>query len=364
MKQNQRLILIKGVFAVAILISTVRFLILNNDVKKQVKIIESTEVGVYSNTFSVMGTFAKVKFCGTQTQTELAAKTVIKKFDLINEHLNTFNKKSELSRLNATAYTKPFKCSPLLWDILQKCRTAYEFSDHTFDVTAKPLMNLWGFYRKRPTPSLPSKAEVNFALSKVGFDKIIFNDKERTVKFSVKEMAIDLGGIAKGYAVDLAVNTLLEQKIIDNGIINLGGNLRILPNTVKKLGNNFPVKIGITNPFQNDTTCGFVELKTASVATSGNYERFLKIDGKKYGHIMNPVTGEPVSDICGVSVVTTSATDADWMSTTVFINGEKSAEKILNQYPNTAILIIKKNNAIKFSNITTKEKDFWDNIKF
>lgn len=337
-----------------------------NKNKKFVKIMKQNQTGIFSLNFNVMGTFARVKFFGTKEQTQLASQAVTEQFNLINEHLSAFNKESELSQLNETAFDKPFKCSPMLWDVLVLSKKAYKFSNGAFDITAKPLMDLWGFYRKRTIPTLPTKEETTEALSKVGLNKVIFNDKNKSVKFTVKGMAIDLGGIAKGYAVDLAVQTLLEKKIIDNGLINLGGNIRILPQTMRDLNNNKPIKIGITDPFDNDKICGEVSVNATSIATSGDYERFVIINNKHYGHIMNPKTGKPAEHIYGVSIITPLAADADWMSTTIFINGDKDAIKILEKFPDTAILIIKesKDGKIiikKHSNLDNKY--IWKNIK-
>lgn len=361
--------------AISVAVVTIAFILYFTNYNKRkekrqkqevVKMIEHRQTGKFSLNFNVMGTFARVKFFGTKEQTQLASKTVMEQFNLINEHLSAFNKESELSQLNATAFDKPFKCSPMLWDILILSKKAYIFSDRTFDITAKPLMNLWGFYRKSMTPTLPTKEATAEALAKVGLDKVIFDDKNKSVKFTVKGMAIDLGGIAKGYAVDLVVQTLLDKKIIDNGLINLGGNIRILPKTMRDLNGNKPIKIGITDPFKNDKTCGNVSVNATSIATSGDYERFVMINGKRYGHIMNPATGKPAEHIYGVSIITPLATDADWMSTTIFINGEKSVKKILAKFTNTAILIIKKSNdgkivIKKHSNLDIK--NIWGNIK-
>ena len=373
MNNSKKFSALKIVFIIALIISTIKFIKnkkINSNNNNNNSTANSTEknknIGVLTKSFNVMGTFARLKLFGTKEETEKAAKIVINQFNLINKHLNTFNKNSELSHLNATAFEKTFKCSPLLWDILKKCQTAYIISDGSFDVTAKPLMNLWGFYRKRPTPTLPTKKEIKDVLTKVGFNKIILNNKEKSVKFTVQGMAIDLGGIAKGFAVDLAVEKLLEQQIIKGGIINLGGNLRILPQTNTCLNKNELIKIGITNPFKSRKTCGFIKLTNNSVATSGDYERFVTINDKRYGHIMNPKTGKPVENIYGVTIITPSATDADWISTTIFINGEKSAQKIINNYPNTAILIIKEDQkgkiiVKKYSNLV--DKNIWNNIK-
>ncbi|QSH41488.1 FAD:protein FMN transferase [Lentisphaerota bacterium ZTH] len=290
--------------------------------------------------YPIMGTFARIMLFGKkQMLVDQAADRVMDIFENIQSTCNIFDPDSELSRLNQTAYDRPFKCSPQLWSFLEVSRKAYQLSDGAFDITARPLMKLWGFYSKRG--NLPSAAEIKKAESKIGLDKVIFNDEEKTVKFTVKGMSFDLGGIAKGIAVQAAANAVMKMGV-KSGIIDLGGNMFCLPKPPLNRPGSEAYLIGIRNPLHTQQIMGVVEMLDQAVATSGNYERYVTIDGHHYTHIMDPRTGKPVEDMLSVTIVTPNAGDADFLSTAVFIRGEQFARDILKKFKDTGIIIIRR----------------------
>ena len=288
--------------------------------------------------FVIMGTFARTVIYGKPALTEKASNTVREVFIRIEKTCNIFDPESEISRLNATACTKAFKCSPLLWAMFKSSRRAYDISGGTFDVSARPLMLLWGFYRKRGD-TLPTTQEIRDAESKVGLNKAVFDDKNHTVKFTVPGMSIDFGGIAKGIAVQIAAEEI-KSLGVKQGVIDLGGNMYCLgsPPAPKEF-----YVIGIRNPLEKNKACAKLLLCDQAVATSGNYERYRTIKGHHYTHIMNPKTGKPVEDMLSVTVVTPKAGDADVISTSVFINGVGFAKQICREKPDTGIFIIRRN---------------------
>ncbi len=287
----------------------------------------------YEERFRVMGTIAGFTFFGSPADNEEAARAARAAFEEVVRIANLYNPQSELSRLNRDAFDHPFPCSPQLWLLLEEARQAWEFSDGAFDITAKPLMDLWGFYRKRGD-TLPTPEEIAAARRLVGLEKVTFDDDKQTVRFTLPGMALDLGGIAKGFAVDLAAEAVIDLGL-QQGVIDLGGNLRLLPEPPP--GKEF-YSVGIRNPAKPDTILpGTYELRSASLSTSGNYERFVTIQGKLYGHIMNPATGEPTTATGSVTVIAPSAMLADWLSTTLFLN-PSSAEKATQTFPGVSVL--------------------------
>lgn len=313
-------------------------------------------------TFPVMGTIAQVTFYGDKKQCENAADAVQDTFNKVSKTCNIFDPESELSKLNQTAYEKPFKCSDRLWEMLQAGRRAYKVSDGAFDITARPLMVLWGFYRKRGE-SLPSPAETADALRRTGLDKVIFNDKEKSVKFTVKGMSFDLGGYAKGAAVDLAAAEVSKLEV-NCGIINLGGNMRCLP---KPPPERDAYVIGIRDPFDKSGVCGRVQVLDKALATSGNYERYVTINGKQYTHIMNVKTGQPVADMYSVTVIAPTALDTDIYSTSVFIKGVDYARSVVKLRPDISFLIIRpeadgKTKVYRVNGLENRVK--WGELKF
>lgn len=297
-------------------------------------VVENKEEDVQDRVFPVMGTMAQVKFYGRPHEVEKAANLAQEVFRMVEKTCSTFNPESELYKLNKNAYQQPVKCSELLWEVLLKSREAYRISEGVFDPTVRPLMEVWGFYRSRQ--ELPPVSEITEARKRVGMDKVTFNDEERTVKFQVEGMALDLGGIAKGYAVDMAAENVRKFNI-KSGIINLGGNIYCFPTPPEK--RKF-YTVSIRNPLDKEKSCGVIRILNKSVATSGNYERYVTFDNKNYTHIINPKTGMPVENMLSVTALTTRAVDADLLSTTIFVGGLPMADKLYRELPDTQFLIM------------------------
>ncbi len=268
--------------------------------------------------FGTMSTIATFQFSGSGRKVDRAAADARAQITSVEKLCNIFDPASELSRLNASAADRPFRCSGELWEILTLSRKYHVLSDGAFDPTIRPLMNLWGFHGKRKT--VPSQAEIDSALRLCGLDKVVFDDAAKTVFFPQKGMSVDLGGIAKGWAVDRAAAAAVQAGI-RRGTIDLGGNIRTI-------ANDRPYTIGIRDPRDGSKLLRKFTLNGESIATSGSYERFSVIDGKRYSHIMNPKTGRPVpAEMLSATVIAPTAVESDAFSTSVFINGSGFAEK-------------------------------------
>lgn len=287
--------------------------------------------------FPVMGTFARTVIYGPPELAAQASDAVRDIFFEVEKTCNIFTPESELSRLNASACEQPFKCSPLLWNMFNAARRAYVVSGGAFDVSSRPLMLLWGFYRKRGD-TLPARTEIDNVKTKVGLDKIVFDDKTHTVKFSRPGMSIDMGGIAKGVAVQMATEKMASLGI-KHGVIDLGGNMYCFGTPP------YPRKfyiIGVRDPLARNGICARLAMCNQAVATSGNYERYVTIKGHHYTHIMNPKTGRPVEDMLSATVICPDAGDADFLSTSVFINGPAFAERICGADPGIGVFIVRR----------------------
>ncbi len=290
----------------------------------------------FRRAFPVMGTIGAFTLYGDDPAAADEAMTAARaEFDRVRKFANLYDPESELSRLNRSAASAPFACSDELWLLLSEARQAFEFSNGAFDITAKPLMDLWGFYRKRGD-SLPSAAETEQARKLVGLEKVVFDDDAHTVFFPVSGMSFDLGGIAKGYAVDLAAEAVTARGFT-RGVIDLGGNLKLLPQGPP--GHSF-YRVGIRDPRNRDEVLPEpMELRDAALSTSGDYERFVTIGGVRYGHIMDPATGMPTRSEYSVTVVAPSALLADWLSTAVFLRGEALARRAEQSFPGVEVTI-------------------------
>ncbi len=286
--------------------------------------------------FPVMGTFCTISVYGNEAALNAAHAAGKAEFDRVNAACSLFDPKSELSRLNATAGSREFICSEAMWFLIKRAQKAYVESLGNFDITVKPLMDLWGFYRKRGQEP-PSDAEIKSTLDKVGFEKLVLDDARRSIRFSVPGMALDMGGIAKGYAADLAAAAIVRCGIV-SGVVDIGGNLRFLP--APPPGRR-SYKVAIRDPrHKGKTLPDILEIAPGrAVSTSGDYERFVTLGGKRYGHIISPQSGIPGS-VPATSVIADNALDADIFSTSCSLGGRKTADNIRKDYPRTEIIFV------------------------
>jgi thiamine biosynthesis lipoprotein len=282
-----------------------------------------------------MGTFASVSVpaaasdalpdCLSQTSTIFAE---------CDRLLSTYIDTSEVSRINRQAGGEAVAISARTTEMLKLARHYGDLCGGAFDISIKPLMRLWGFREGEPPVSLPDPADLEKLLPLVDYRSVELG--QATARLPRKGMRIDLGGIAKGYAVDAAYDALVAAGHRDI-LVNLGGNMR---------GRGLAApdrawRVGVRNPFDRSQLVGAVALPDGwAVATSGNYERFVEIDGRRYAHIMDPRTGLPVQGIAGVTVLSRLGVEADALSTALFVEGMKGAQAILDQAPDTEALLI------------------------
>ncbi len=238
---------------------------------------------------------------------------------------------------NSKDKAKPIKIHDEAFGIIKRSIEFSKLSDGAFDITCVPLLELWGF-AGTPVLKTPDKNGIRKVLKNVGFENIILDEDKKTVSLSSNRMKIDLGGIAKGYAVDRAI-AVLKDNGIKNAIVDAGGDIYCLGSKSKNLSWN----VGIQHPRDKNKLISRISLKDKAVATSGDYERFFVIEGKKYSHIVNPKTGYPVEEVpMSVTVVADDCTIADALATAVFVLGPRDGIRLLNGMPNVSGIVISK----------------------
>ena len=290
---------------------------------------------VYHYSFPSMGTACE--FTIWTDRKEDAEKLVLEAralVDSIEQKLSTYQPESEINKMNSSAFESEFKCSDVLWENLKLAEYAFKVSNGGFDVTIGPLVKLWAIKKKRS--QIPSDEEILKTLKIVGFNNLVLNEANKTVKFKVDGLKVDFGGLTKGWAVDKTAELFMKSGF-NKFIVNLGGNLYCSP-AVPEGKKSF--KIGIKDPVKPDLLCAKVDIKAQAVATSGNYEQFIIIDGKRYTHIIDPRSGYPVSGVDAVTVISNSATLSDILSTAVFVEGEKLIPSLQRDIKNLNILFI------------------------
>ncbi len=277
-----------------------------------------------------MGTAAALTVPEAEAQTLAdTRKTVQAAFDHVENELSLFKPDSIVSRINAAAGTDETFMPPVSLSACMDHAWKLWNESGVFSPLLKPLMKeAWGFYADHPPEEAPSKALLDQFADRID-PNAVFDATEEGFRLKVKGAALDLGGIAKGYAVDAAYKALIANGV-ENALIDLGGNLRAIG--IPRPGAKGWVT-GIRNPFDRSRILGRFPLRSGEgVATSGNYERFVTIAGKRYAHILDPRTGMPVTGMAGTTVIAPEAVVADGLSTTLFILGPEEGHAFLKKY--------------------------------
>src|SRR5262245_5982911 len=243
------------------------------------------------------------------------ADAAFAEIDRIDRLMSHYKNSSPLSGLNREAADHPVKVEPELFDFIARCLDYSRESDGGFDITVGPLMKAWGFFRGEGR--MPTQTELAAALSRVGYRHVLLNDQEKTVQFDRAGVELDLGGIAKGYAVDRAV-AILKQHKIESALVNACGS------TIYGLGAP-PGKsvwtINLRDPVDQRKTAMTIRLKNQALSVSGSYEKFFEMDGVRYSHIMDPRTGWPVQGVISVAVITSNGTEGDALDNVFYVQG-------------------------------------------
>ncbi|MDZ4804635.1 MAG: FAD:protein FMN transferase [Candidatus Eisenbacteria bacterium] len=282
----------------------------------------------------IMGTTCEVRL--RIADSHLARRgfdTAYRELALVDSLMSLYRPSSELVRLNQTAVDSMVRLSGPTWDVFAASLTMARESDGAFDITVKPLMDLWGFYRRaghRPTPT-----QVDSVRSLVGWQRLVVDMERRGVRYGAAGMALDFGGIAKGYALDRAM-AAVESIGIEDALIDLGGNI-IARGSAEPGTCGWPV--AIRDPAQPDSIRSVLRLTNEAVASSGGYEKFVVLDGITYGHIMDPRRGEPVTGVLGTTVLAPGAMLADALSTTLFVLGSRAIEWLARNHPGVDAMV-------------------------
>ncbi|MDO8707082.1 FAD:protein FMN transferase [Pseudomonas sp.] len=270
----------------------------------------------------IMGTiFDITTLGGNENSLEDAARKAFAEIKRIDSLMSRYKEESEVSIINKKAGIGPVKVGQELIEVLKEGRRVSELSGGAFDVTIGPLSNLWGFDEEKK--SVPPAEKIDEQRRLVDYRKLKIDEAASTVYLGEKGMMIDVGGIAKGYALKKAMKVFEEAGIRDV-IINAGGNLNLRGGKKGK-----PWKIGIQDARNEKKLLGVLNITETSVSTSGDYQRFFIKDGVRYHHILDPKTGSPAKGLVSVTVVGRNEAMTDAMSTAVFVLGlEKGTDLI------------------------------------
>lgn len=269
-----------------------------------------------------MGTFCEVQAYHADAATaRIAISKALDEMQRIDRLLSNYDQNSELSAMNREAGRAPFRASDELFAFVKRCQDYVTATGGAFDPTVGPLVRAWGFFT--PTPSRPSAAAIATARAMSGFDKVRLAPSARTIQFTEPGVEIDPGGIGKGLAVDLAID-VLKRHGIRAGMVSAGGS------TIYALGHppDRPAwNIAIRDPADPETPIAIVALSDNSVSTSGVSEKFVQEGSRRFGHVFDPRTGEPVEGMCQASVIAPTATGSDALTKAAFIRSRDEIDR-------------------------------------
>jgi thiamine biosynthesis lipoprotein len=288
----------------------------------------------------MMGTFSRVVVLADSERT--ARQCVEAAFEVqrrIEELMSYHREDSELSKVNREAAEKPVAVDPMTFEVLQKSVQFSELTNGVFDVTVGPLVDLWKAAGQTNTP--PTEEALAEARAKVGYKKLILDETNRTVRFAVAGMKVDLGGIAKGYAVDQSVEAM-QQRGAAGGMVDLGGNIRCFGRPPR--GQAY-WRIGLQDPNVSPDDLNakpllVLAITDQSVATSGGYRRFTTVSGARQSHIIDAATGRSAAKLASDTIIAADATAADALSTAVNVLGPDAGLALIERLPDTEAILI------------------------
>ncbi|MEZ5017894.1 MAG: FAD:protein FMN transferase [Flavipsychrobacter sp.] len=262
----------------------------------------------------------------------------------IEKLLTTFADDSQTNRINEAAGVAPVKVDKEVFDIIYRSNKIADLTQGAFDISYGSIdKRFWNF--DTTMTKLPDRATAQQAVRLINYKNVKLNIDEQTVFLKEKGMRIGFGGIGKGYAAERA-KQLLQSKGVESGIINAAGDLSAWGHQP----DGKPWTIGIADPESINQPFSYFDITNMAVATSGNYEKYVMIDGKKYSHTIDPKTGYPVNGIKSVTIICPNAEIADAMTTPVIIMGIKAGLGMINQMKGIACIIIDDNDDIYTSN--------------
>ena len=280
---------------------------------------------------AIMGTQVSVELWHEKPlQANKCISLVMQNIHRIDAAMSPYKEQSELSRLNRTAANTPVKLSKELFQLIEKAQQVSEMTAGRFDITFASAGRFYD-YRKG---SRPAPDQLQSLVKAINYQHIQLDKQKRTVRFTHPQVAIDLGGIAKGHAVDQAI-AILKKCGIKNALVSAGGDSRILGD---KQG--LPWMTGIRHPRQKDSFAVVLPLTNTAISTSGDYERFFMENGTRYHHILNPASGQPATTARSVTILGPDTTTTDALSTSVFVMGPDQGMKLIESLSGFEAIIV------------------------
>lgn len=288
----------------------------------------------------LMGTRVSVELWHeNQEQGRELVEQVLAEYRRIDSGMSTYKADSEISMLNRTAASGPIAIGEELFSLIDRSVTLSTLSGGAFDITYESVGYLYDFRaRQRPT-----EGEIDERIGEIDFRHLVLDSEPRTVQFARPGVRINLGGIAKGYAVERGA-MLLQEAGVEHALLNAGGDTRVLGDRRGQ-----PWIVGIRHPRVDDEVVTRLPLVDEAISTSGDYERFFEDEGRRYHHIINPTTGTPTEGILSVTVIGPDATMTDGLSTALFVLGVEPGLALVDTLPEYEAIIVDSAGQLSYS---------------
>lgn len=293
--------------------------------------------------------FEFTAICEDEKTGQIAIAQAINEVGRIEHLFSTFKPNSQINQINEYAGIKPVQVDQEVIALILRAQRISSITQGAFDITYGSIdKRLWNFDVNMI--SLPDPAAALQSVRLINYQNVLVNERDSTVMLKDKGMRIGFGGIGKGYAADQA-RQIMARRNIQSGIVNAAGDLITWGTQI----GGAPWTIGIADPNQCRQAFSALNISNMAIATSGNYEKYAVIDGRKYSHTIDPKTGLPVSGMKSVSIICPSAELADALATPVMVLGVQVGLDLINQLPGVACVIVDDNNQLYTSkNINVK----------
>jgi thiamine biosynthesis lipoprotein len=264
---------------------------------------------------------------------------VMEEYKRIDREMSTYKPDSEISRVNDGAAQMPMQISAELYSMIDRSLQLSVASHGAFDITYDSVGYLYDFRAHRR----PTDEQIEEHLGAVDYRHVVLEPAKSTVRFTQPGVRINLGGIAKGYAVQHAAD-ILRAKGVEHALLNAGGDTRVIGDRRGQ-----PWIVGIRHPRLPDEVITRLPIVDEAISTAGDYERFFEEDGKRYHHVINPRTGKPTEGILTVTVIGPDGTMTDGLDTAIFVLGAEEGLKMIAGYPDYEAIIVDSAGKISYS---------------
>ena len=272
---------------------------------------------------------------------------VLEEMERVNHLMSPYIEDSQLSKINKFAHQGPVEVDQDLFEVIDRSLEVSRLTNGAFDITYASVGHLFN-YRKEIKPT---EEEIEHAKTLIDYKNVVLDKDQSSVAFLKQGVKIDLGGIAKGFAVDQSIQHLRDLGI-QHALVSAGGDTRLLGD---RRGRAWLV--GIRDPSNTEEVIVMLPLQDEALSTSGDYERFFIEDGEKYHHIIHPSTGKSASEVRSVSILASDSTTTDAFSTSIFVMGVSRGLNLLNSLEGVEGVIIDQQGKLYYSNGLQQEKN-------